>query len=87
MFTKNTGGEIFNLGNPKEFTILELAKKVIELTESKSELRLNGKFRVNDPMRRKPDITKAKKHLKWKPIVPLEKGLEKTIEYYKSLGK
>lgn len=83
MFSKNTKGEIFNLGNPKEFTISELAKKVIKLTGSKSKLKFSKSFRKDDPMRRKPNITKAKKYLNWQPKVSLEEGLKKTIKYYK----
>lgn len=85
MFTENTKGEIYNLGNPTEFTMLELANEVIKLTNSKSELTLSGQFRPDDPMKRKPDITKAGEVLNWKPKVDLSEGLTKTIEYYKSL--
>lgn len=73
---------ILNLGNPGEFTMLELAEKVIELTASKSEivfLPLPG----DDPRKRRPDITKAKSFLEWEPKVALDEGLEKTIEYFK----
>ncbi len=83
MFTGRTRGEIFNLGNPDEFTIEELAEKIIKLTGSKSEMIFSGKFRENDPMRRRPDITKAKAVLNWEPKISLEEGLQKTIEYYK----
>ena len=85
MFTENTKGEIFNLGNPDEFTISDLSKKVKELTGSKSEVILSNKFRPDDPMQRCPDITKAKKILNWEPKIKLEEGLQKTIEYYKNL--
>jgi nucleoside-diphosphate-sugar epimerase len=85
MFTEGTSGEIFNLGNPGEYTIKELAEKIIGLTGSKSEVKYNGAFRENDPMRRKPDITKAKRVLGWEPKVSLEEGLQKTIEYYRSI--
>ena len=86
MFSDNTKGEIFNLGNPDEFTIKGLAKKVLTLTNSKSEIKYTGSFRENDPMRRKPDISKAKKFLDWEPKVNLDEGLQKTVEYYKSLA-
>lgn len=86
MFTDKTKGEIFNLGNPDEFTIKDLAQKVIKLIDSKSEIKYSGSFRKDDPMRRKPDITKAKDTLGWEPKVNLDEGLQKTIEYYKSLG-
>lgn len=72
-----------NLGNPVEFTILELAEKVIEMTGSKSKIRF-GKLPKDDPTRRKPDITLAKKYLNnWEPNYPLEEGLKKTIEYFR----
>lgn len=84
MFVLGTTGEIFNLGNPDEFTIKELAEKIIKLTDSKSEIEYSGTFREDDPMRRQPDITKAKEILGWEPKTDLEAGLQKTIEFYKS---
>lgn len=85
MFSEKTKGEIFNLGNPDEYTIKELAEKIIRLTDSKSEVKYSGNFRKDDPMRRKPDITKAKNILGWEPKISVDIGLQKTIEYYKSL--
>jgi nucleoside-diphosphate-sugar epimerase len=85
MFSDNTKGEIFNLGNSDEYTIKYLAEKIIKLTGSKSEIKYMGTFRKDDPMRRQPDISKAKKVLDWEPKVSLDEGLQKTIEYYKSL--
>jgi nucleoside-diphosphate-sugar epimerase len=85
MFTEGTKGQIFNLGNPDEYTVKELAEKIIKLTKSKSETKFSGTFRQDDPMRRRPDISKAKKILGWEPEVGLDEGLQKTIEYYKSL--
>ncbi len=85
MFTEGTKGEIFNLGNPSEFTMKELADLVIKITGSKSLIEFTGKFRENDPMRRQPDITKAKTVLGWEPEISLEEGLQKTIGYYKEL--
>jgi len=73
-----------NLGNPEEFTILELAKKVIELTGSKSSI-IYKSLPENDPKQRKPDITLAKNKLHWQPKISLEEGLPKTIEWFKSL--
>ena len=73
-----------NVGNPNEFTILELAEKVIELTNSKSKL-INEPLPQDDPLQRKPDISLAKEKLNWEPKVQLEEGLEKTIEYFKNL--
>jgi nucleoside-diphosphate-sugar epimerase len=83
-FSDNTRGEIFNLGNPDEYTVKDLADKIIGLTGSKSKIKFSGTFRKDDPMRRRPDITKAKKVLNWEPKVSLDEGLQKTIEYYKS---
>jgi nucleoside-diphosphate-sugar epimerase len=85
MFSPDTKGEIFNLGNPNEFTIKDLAEKILQLTENKSQIEYSGNFRENDPMRRKPDITKAKSRLGWEPETDLTDGLQKTIEYYKSV--
>ena len=73
-----------NTGNPNEFTILELAEKVIELTGSKSKV-IFSDLPVDDPLQRKPDGKLAKEKLNWEPRVQLEKGLEKTITYFKSL--
>jgi len=75
-----------NLGNPVEFTILELAQKVIELTRTKSKIILNP-LPDDDPRQRQPDITLARKALGWEPVVRLEEGLKKTIEYFESLFK
>lgn len=85
MFSEPTKGEVFNLGNPDEYKIKELAEKIIEMTGTKSQLKFSGNFRPDDPMMRQPDITKAKNALKWEPKVALNEGLQKTIEYYKSL--
>lgn len=84
MFSESTKGEIFNLGNPDEYTIKALAEKIIKLTSSKSEIKYNGTFRKDDPMRRQPDITKAKNVLDWEPKVSIDEGLQKTILYYKN---
>ena len=70
-----------NLGNPVEFTIKELAEKVIEMTNSKSKLSLNP-LPLDDPKQRQPDITLAKKELDWEPKIKLEEGLVKTIKYF-----
>ena len=71
-----------NLGNPGEFTMLELAKKVIKLTGSKSKI-VYKPLPQDDPTQRKPVIDLAKKELKWEPKIQLEEGLTKTIEYFK----
>jgi UDP-glucuronate decarboxylase len=73
-----------NLGNPNEFTVLDLAKMVIELTGSKSKI-IHLPRPSDDPSQRRPDISLAKKHLNWEPRVPLKEGLLKTIEYFKSI--
>ncbi len=73
-----------NLGNPGEFTIRELAEKVIALTGSSSKI-VRRPAPVDDPKQRQPDIRLARKHLKWKPTVPLERGLERTIAYFDRL--
>ncbi len=73
-----------NLGNPKEFTIKELAELVLELTGAKSKL-VQHPLPQDDPHRRQPDITLAKEKLKWEPTTPLRDGLTKTIEWFKSI--
>ncbi len=73
-----------NLGNPAETTILNLAKIIIALTQSKSQLKFTAPSE-DDPNRRKPDISRAKKLLGWEPQVQLEEGLKKTIFYYHCL--
>ena len=70
-----------NLGKPGEFTILELAEKVIELSNSTSEM-VFKKLPADDPMQRRPDITLARKILEWEPEVELEEGLKRTIAYF-----
>ncbi len=72
-----------NIGNTHEITIKEFAKKVIKLTKSKSKI-INLPLPEDDPTNRKPDIEIAKKILKWEPVVYLENGLEKTIEYFRA---
>ncbi len=73
-----------NLGNPGEFTILELAQLVIKLTGSKSKL-VRRPLPQDDPTQRRPDITLARTRLDWEPTVPLEDGLRKTIEWFRSI--
>lgn len=72
-----------NLGNPYEYTIEELASFILEQTESNSSLVFKP-LPQDDPQKRKPDISLAKQVLNWEPTVPLEKGLEKTIKYFKN---
>ncbi len=81
----NTGDDFIgpvNIGNPNEFTILELAEKVIQLTGSKSQIVFKP-LPHDDPKQRQPDITLAKEKLSWKPTVELEEGLTKMIESFK----
>jgi UDP-glucuronate decarboxylase len=73
-----------NLGNPNEFTILELAKVVIEITNSKSEI-VNNPLPLDDPKQRCPDISLAKSTLNWKPKIELREGIEKTAAYFKQI--
>jgi len=76
----NVTGPI-NIGNPNEFTILELAQKVIKLTNSKSKL-IYEKLPSDDPLQRQPNIDLAKKTLNWEPTIQLDEGLKKTIDYF-----
>ena len=71
-----------NLGNPGEFTMLELAKKVLALTGSHSPVE-HHPLPADDPVRRRPDITRARELLGWEPTVPLEEGLVPTVEYFR----
>jgi len=71
-----------NIGNPDEFTILELASLAIELARSNSKLVFNP-AQPDDPMRRRPDITLARKHLGWEPKTPLREGLARTMEHFR----
>jgi UDP-glucuronate decarboxylase len=73
-----------NLGNQTEFTVKQLAELVIELTASKSKI-IHEPLPADDPVRRQPDITLAKKHLGWEPTTPLREGLAKTIAWFKSI--
>ncbi len=73
-----------NLGNPEEYRIIDLAKKIIDLTGSRSKIVFKP-LPQDDPKRRRPDITLAKEKLGWEPRTPLEEGLKKTIEYFEGL--
>ncbi|HTB63295.1 MAG TPA: UDP-glucuronic acid decarboxylase family protein [Opitutales bacterium] len=75
-----------NIGNPGEFTMLELAEKVLAETKSRSKLTFKP-LPGDDPKQRRPDITLAKKHLGWEPKVPLDAGLKKTVAYFRALLK
>jgi UDP-glucuronate decarboxylase len=78
-------GQVINIGNVNEITVLALAKKVIEITGSSSSLSFSP-LPEDDPLRRRPDVTRAKQVLGWEPKVPLEKGLVRTIEWIRSCG-
>jgi UDP-glucuronate decarboxylase len=73
-----------NLGNPGEFTILELAEKIIHLTVSRSRI-IFQPLPQDDPLQRKPDISLAAEKLEWTPEVNLEEGLKRTIAYFKTI--
>ncbi len=73
-----------NLGNPVEFSILELAQKVIELTGSKSKIVFKS-LPADDPMQRQPDISLAEQVLNWETKIPLEEGLKKTVDYFRDM--
>jgi UDP-glucuronate decarboxylase len=83
----DTGDEVtgpINLGNPYEFTIRELAEKVIELTQSSSRLVLHP-LPSDDPLQRQPNIGEAKSKLHWEPTIQLEEGLGKAIQYFEKM--
>jgi len=82
--TPKLAGEIINIGNQNEKTILEIADIIKKLTQSLSEIAYKT-IGQDDPKRRCPDITKAKKLLNWQPKIELEEGLKQTIEYFKNL--
>jgi len=81
LMMSNTHGPV-NIGNPQELTILEFAERIIRLTRSKSKIAFKP-LPQDDPKQRQPDITRARKLLKWEPVVPLEDGLKRTIEYFR----
>ena len=85
MKTENFTGPV-NIGNPDEFTVIELAEKVIEMTNSVSKI-LKVDAREDDPLRRKPDISLAKQRLGWQPKITLQEGLRPTIDYFEKLLK
>jgi UDP-glucuronate decarboxylase len=81
----DTGSEFtgpVNLGNPKEFTILELAEKIVQMTASRSKIVFKP-LPTDDPVQRQPDIALARRELAWEPKVPLQEGLRDTIDYFK----
>ncbi|OGE31978.1 NAD-dependent dehydratase [Candidatus Daviesbacteria bacterium RIFCSPHIGHO2_01_FULL_44_29] len=84
MFSPNTKGEVVNIGNPEEHTVVEYAEMVKRLTNSKSEIIFSEDLPEDDPKKRQPDITKARKLLGWEPKVDLKEGLLKMIEWVRS---
>lgn len=82
MFGDNLKGKVFNLGNPREYTVKDLVQKVKMLTGSASSIAFEA-LPEDDPTQRKPDIMKVQTRLHWVPSVTLDEGLKKTIEYYK----
>ena len=82
---KATSGEVFNIGNPEEITILEFAQVIKKLTRSKSKIIFSQELPEDDPRQRRPDINKAKKVLQWKPNTSLKEGLLKTINYFREI--
>ena len=81
-FLESGSGLVVNIGNDEEITILELAKVIKKLTKSESEMEFHP-LPKDDPLRRKPDITKAKEILGWEPKVRLREGLERTVRYFR----
>jgi UDP-glucuronate decarboxylase len=73
-----------NVGNPDEFTIMELAEKIVKLTGSKSRIAFNP-LPPDDPAQRQPDISIAREKLNWEPVIPVDEGLKKTIAYFTRL--
>jgi UDP-glucuronate decarboxylase len=81
MFTPGLGGEVFNTGNPGEFTMLQAARLVKKLTKTKSPI-VHRPLPKDDPTRRRPDITKIRRRLGWTPRIRFEEGLKRTIAWY-----
>ena len=86
MFTRGTTGEVINLGNPQEHTVLQYAHIVRRLCNSNSQIQFL-ELPQDDPTRRCPDISKARSLLGWEPRIGLEEGLKRTIEWFKELAK
>lgn len=84
METDKTSGEVVNIGNPEEYAMIDLAKKIKKMTGASSEI-IHTELPADDPTQRRPDITKAKTLLGWQPLVSADEGLKQTITYYKGL--
>jgi nucleoside-diphosphate-sugar epimerase len=85
METDDLAGEVVNLGNPDEHSVLEIARQIIDLAGSRSNIAF-ARLPLDDPARRRPDIGKARGLLNWTPSVSLESGLTRTLEYFADLG-
>lgn len=83
MDTEDFTGPV-NIGNPGEFTIMELAEKVIKKTGSSSKI-VHAPLPPDDPTQRQPDITLAREKLQWEPTIPLDEGLERTVAYFRKV--
>ncbi len=84
MFTDTAKGQVINLGNPEEFTVLDLAKKIKRAAVSASPIKIEAReLPEDDPEKRRPDISRAKKLLNWQPKIRFSRGLEKTIAYFR----
>jgi len=84
MMGQNTDGEIFNLGNPEEYKMIDLAKKIKKMTGSNSKI-VYTDLPEDDPSKRCPDISKAKEILDWEPKIKVDEGLQKTIDFYRNI--
>ena len=84
MFSSNTKGEIVNIGSPEEHTVLEYANMIKDLVNADVKIEFSEALPQNDPLRRQPDITKARQLLNWEPKISLQDGMKKTIDYFKS---
>jgi nucleoside-diphosphate-sugar epimerase len=83
LFTPGTAGEIYNLGNPEEHSVREFAELIIRLCASDSDMSFTEAKRQDDPERRCPDISKARRVLGWEPKIDLESGMKKTIAWFR----
>ena len=83
MFTEGAKGEVVNVGNPEEYTVMDFANKIKTMTQSSSEI-VHAPLPEDDPTQRQPDIAKAKNLLGWEPKVTVDEGLKKTIAYYRT---
>lgn len=85
MFNEGTSQQIINLGNPEEHAVKEYAEMIKNITNSSSEIKFSEDLPQDDPLRRQPDIAKAKRLLSWEPKVPLSEGLPRMVEYIKKI--